>query len=256
LRLGAADLLQKPVAIDVLVAKVAELMAAAAGERVLAIGAHPDDVEIGVGGMLVAHRSRGDEVTILTMSSGAVGGDEAERENESRAAAALLGAEIVFGRLQDTRLSHEPGLVGSIEEVVRRVEPDIVYTHGSADLHQDHAAVHHATMVACRRVGRVYGYQSPSSTVAFAPKRFIPIDDFLATKLESIACFRSQTDVRDYLAEDLLVATARYWGRFAGTRYAEPLEVIAERVDATGSIERPNRPALPLAPGVADGGST
>ena len=86
-------------------------------------------------------------------------------------------------------------------------------------------------MVACRRIARVYGYQSPSSTVAFAPKRFIPIDDHLATKLAAIACYSSQTEVRDYLAEDLLTATARYWGRFTNVRYAEPLEVIAERGD-------------------------
>ncbi len=254
LRLGAADLLQKPVAMDVLVGKVRELMEVARGERVLAVGAHPDDVEIGVGGILAAHRARGDDVTILTMSSGAVGGDETLREDESRAAATLLGAGIVFGRLEDTRLGHEAGLVGAIEGVVRDVAPDIVYTHGSADLHQDHAAVHHATMVACRRVGRVYGYQSPSSTVAYAPKRFIPIDEQLALKLASIACYRSQTEVRDYLEEDLLVATARYWGRFTNSRYAEPLEVIAERVDATaagsGALERPNLSGATLA---ADG---
>ena len=82
--------------------------------------------------------------------------------------AKLLGADIVFARLADTRLGQEAGLVTAIEGAVRDVQPDIVYTHCSADLHQDHAAAHHATMVACRRIARVYGYQSPSSTVAFA----------------------------------------------------------------------------------------
>ncbi|MET0909211.1 MAG: PIG-L family deacetylase, partial [Ilumatobacteraceae bacterium] len=231
LRLGAADLMQKPVGIDALLGKVRELMVVPPGQSVLAVGAHPDDVEIGVGGILAAHRAQGDTVTILTLSSGAVGGDEVQREEESRAAAQLLGADIVFARLADTRLAQEPGLVSAIEGAVRDVQPDIVYTHGSADLHQDHAAAHHATMVACRRIARVYGYQSPSSTVAFAPKRFIPIDAHLETKLAAIACYSSQTEVRDYLADDLLTATARYWGRFTNVRYAEPLEVIAERGD-------------------------
>lgn len=231
LRLGVADLLQKPVSVEALVDKVRTLMEApvAAVHRVLAVGAHPDDVEIGVGGILAAHRANGDIVTVLTLTSGAVGGDSATREQESRAAADLLGADIVFGHLADTRLSHESTLVSTIEEVVRNARPDVVYTHGSSDLHQDHAAVHHATLVACRRVDRVYGYQSPSSTVAFAPKRFIPIDRHLETKLASIACYRSQTELRDYLADDLLTATARYWGRFTKSRYAEPLEVLAER---------------------------
>lgn len=232
-RLGVADLLQKPVTVDSLVDKVATLMAmpVSTQQRVLAVGAHPDDVEIGVGGILAAHRGKGDLVTILTLTSGAVGGDSTTRERESKAAADLLGAEIVFGHLADTRLSHESTLVSTIEAVVRSAAPDVVYTHGSSDLHQDHAAVHHATLVACRRVDRVYGYQSPSSTVAFAPKRFIPIDKHLDAKLASIACYGSQTEVRDYLADDLLRATARYWGRFTNARYAEPLEVLAERTE-------------------------
>lgn len=232
-RLGAADLLQKPVTIDALVDKVATLMDAPRPvvRRVLAVGAHPDDVEIGVGGILAAHRANGDIVTVLTLTSGAVGGDSATREQESRDAADLLGAEIVFGRLTDTRLGHDNHLVSTIENVVRSAEPDVVYTHGSNDLHQDHAAAHHATLVACRRVDQVYGYQSPSSTVAFAPKRFIPIDKHLDTKLASIACYRSQTETRDYLADDLMTATARYWGRFTKSRYAEPLEVLAERTE-------------------------
>ena len=232
LRLGAADLLQKPLTVDVLLDKVHELMQAASaktGLNVLAVGAHPDDVEIGVGGILAAHRASGDSITILTLSSGAVGGDAERREDESCEAAGRLGADIVFGRLRDTLLAQEPGLVGAVEQVVRDVQPGIVYTHCDADLHQDHKAAHHATLVASRRVARVYGYQSPSSTVEFAPMRFIPIDAHLDAKLASIACFRSQTETRDYLADELLTATARYWGRFAGVRYAEPLEVIAER---------------------------
>lgn len=232
LRLGAADLMQKPVPMDALVSKVRELIEAPRARaplNVLAVGAHPDDVEIGVGGLLAAHRARGDSVTILTLTSGAVGGDSAVREDESRAAAALLGASIVLAGLTDTRLAQEPGLMKVIETVVAEVRPDVVYTHGSNDLHQDHAAVHHATKVACRRVDRVYGYQSPSSTVEFAPTRFLSIDDHLESKLAAIACYRSQTELRDYLAEDLLTATARYWGRFTKRRYAEPLEVLAER---------------------------
>ncbi len=50
----------------------------------------------------------------------------------------------------------------------------------------------------------------------------------LDRKLEAIAAFESQTSIRSYLAPDLLNATARYWGRFATSLYAEPLEVIRE----------------------------
>lgn len=233
LQLGADDYVTKPFGNQELVARVTALIRRSGPttrrHRVLAIGAHPDDVEIGVGGILAAHRASGDAVTILTLTSGAAGGDCDLRETESRASASLLGADVIFGRLPDTQLPRDGRLVEVIEQVVSDVRPDVVYTHGSADLHQDHAATHHATLVACRRVARVYGYQSPSSTVGFAPTRYITIDDQLAHKLETIACYRSQTELRDYLADDLLTATARYWGRYANGRFAEPLEVIAER---------------------------
>ena len=81
LRSGADDFLTKPVDAPTLVAKVTELIAAArarkAEERevVLAIGAHPDDVEIGCGGILLRHAAVGDDVNVLTLTGGEVGGD-------------------------------------------------------------------------------------------------------------------------------------------------------------------------------------
>jgi CheY-like chemotaxis protein len=78
LRSSAAEFLQMPISADDLVAKATELVEAgrtarAAGrETVLAIGAHPDDVEIGAAGALLAHRAAGDAVAILTLSLGRV----------------------------------------------------------------------------------------------------------------------------------------------------------------------------------------
>jgi hypothetical protein len=83
-------------------------------------------------------------------------------------------------------------------------------------------------MIAARRLPRVYGFQSPSSTIDYRPTRFESIDDKLAQKLELIACHRSQSASRDYLDEDFIVATARYWGRFGASRYAEAFEVLRD----------------------------
>ena len=95
-----------------------------------------------------------------------------------------------------------------------------------------------ATLVAAREIPRIYCYQAPSSTVDFHPTRFVPIDDFLAGKLEAIAAYRSQVAVRRYLDEDLLRATARYWSRFGSSRYVEPLEVVREsEVDPLAASE-------------------
>lgn len=198
------------------------------GETVLAVGAHPDDVEIGVGGLLAAHAHAGDEVTILTMSRGSRGGNADNRQNESLAAAELLGARLFLKDLVDTEISGGGATVRLIEEVVAEVKPTIVYTHSIHDRHQDHRAVSEATSVATRRVGTVACYQSPSATIDFRPTRFVRIEDFLEQKLELLRCYQSQTATRDYLSPDFITATARYWSRFGGGTAVEPLEILRE----------------------------
>lgn len=233
LRIGIADFLVKPVEPVALVEQVTAVLerSAAASHRevVLAVGAHPDDVEIAVGGTLLAHRQAGDEVTVLTLTEGAYGGDVAVRRAEAGEAAAALGARLVLLDLEDTRLAAGNPTVGRIEQVVADVAPTIVYTHSIHDLHQDHRATHEATLVAARRVPRLYCYESPSATVAFAPTRFSPVDAHLDAKLAAIGLHRSQAAKCDYLAPDLLRATARYWGRHGAGEFAEPLEVVRDR---------------------------
>ena len=195
---------------------------------VLAIGAHPDDVEIGVGGLLAAHRAAGDAVVILTMSRGARGGDVDSRQNESLAAAELIGARLFLEDLQDTKIGPADPTVSIIERVVAEVNPTTAYTHSQYDRHQDHRAVHQAASVATRGVPTFACYQSPSATVDFQPNRFVPIDGFTDTKLALLACFASQFGIRDYLEPDFVLATARYWSRFGGGTNCEPLEVIRD----------------------------
>ena len=196
-------------------------------ETVLAIGAHPDDVEIGVGGALLAHGAAGHAVNILTLSRGAEGGISDQRVHESQVAAELLGARLFMEDLEDTRIPQGHPTVGLIERVIDIVRPTLVYTHSRNDTHQDHRSVHEAAMVAARRVSRVSCYQSPSSTVDFRPNRFVPIADHLDGKQAAIRAFASQAD-RTYLHPELVSSTARYWGRFAHATHAEALEVVRD----------------------------
>lgn len=235
LRHGAQDLLVAPVDGPALVGAVERLGARARGARsrtrravVLAVGAHPDDVEIGVGGTLAAHRARGDAVVVLTLSRGARGGAAAVREAEAVAAAELLGARLFLRDLPDTALGTSGATLAAVEEVVAEVRPDVVYTHGSHDRHQDHRAVHDATVVAARRVPFVACYQSPSSTVDFRPTSYATIDGHVETKLALLRCYASQSAVRAYLDPALVVATARYWSRLGDGTAVEPLEVVRD----------------------------
>jgi LmbE family N-acetylglucosaminyl deacetylase/CheY-like chemotaxis protein len=198
---------------------------------VLAIGAHPDDVEIGCGGALARHRAEGDTVTIVTLSHGASGGDARVRALEAAAAAQVLGAQLNLGDLPDTRIPEGSTAITTILDVIDSVQPTHAYTHSQFDTHQDHRNTHHASMVALRAIPNVYCYQAPSATVDFRPHLFIDISEHIETKLKSIAAYASQTAVRPYLNRELIVATARYWGRFAGFVLAEPMEIVRQRND-------------------------
>ncbi len=229
----AAGFLRKPFGaqelIDRLESEIAASRRRAPGKRVLAIGAHPDDIEIGAGATLLRHIAAGDDVTFAVMSRGVQGGDARTREAEARRAAALVEADLILGDLQDTQISEGHPTVTFIEEAMAAVNPTVVYTHSSQDVHQDHRNTHRATLVAARRVPAVYCYQSPSATVGFSPNRFVSVDAQLAGKLELIAAHTSQASQRAYMDPDLIEATARYWGRFGDTRHAEAFETVRER---------------------------
>jgi LmbE family N-acetylglucosaminyl deacetylase/CheY-like chemotaxis protein len=235
LRGAAAEFLMKPVSPGDLVAKATELIEAGRAardkhkERILAVGAHPDDVEIGAGGTLAAHGAAGDSVAILTMSQGAIGGDKAQRARESQEAADIIGARLFLRDLEDTRIPEGNPTIALIEEVVAEVGPTIVYTHSVHDLHQDHRNTHQAAMVACRRVGRIYCFQSPSATVDYHPNHFVTIDDYLGRKLKIIDAFGSQASIRDYMEPELITSTARYWARYGDGTHAEPFETARDR---------------------------
>ena len=240
IRAGADDYLAKPIEPQALLDKARELIArtrvrrAQDQELVVAIGAHPDDVEIGCGGILLRHVAAGHQVTVLTVTGGEQGGEVMARARESQRAAEILGVRLFHTDLVDTSVSDGGETIAAIKGVIDEVAPTTVYTHTARDLHQDHRNVHHATLVAARGIQRVYCYQAPSTTVEFSPTRFVTVDGFLDRKLEAIRAYASQVAVRDYLDEELLRATARYWGRFSRSRHVEPLEVIRES-DVTSS---------------------
>jgi len=234
LRNSADEFLEKPIQPDRLVAVVAGLVAKrraareASRQSVLAIGAHPDDVEIGAAGTLLAHRRMGHDVSILTLSRGARGGVKDTRASESQQAAKVIGATLFHEDLRDTSISEGDPTIGVISRVVAEVRPTVIYTHSLHDVHQDHRNTHRAALVAVRGVGRVYCFQSPSVSVDFRPTRFVPIGDHLDGKLAAIHAFASQVEIRAYLEPDLISATARYWSRYCHGRYAEPFEVVRE----------------------------
>jgi LmbE family N-acetylglucosaminyl deacetylase/ActR/RegA family two-component response regulator len=234
IRSDADEFLEKPVHPDELVATATMLVnkgranRATARDSVLAVGAHPDDAEIGAGGTLLGHKRAGDAVAILTLSHGARGTGQAAGAQESRQAAAIIGADLYAGELEDSHIGEGADTIAAVARVLAQVRPTVIYTHSLHDVHTDHRNTHRAVMAAAGDVARVYCFQSPSATVDFRPGRFVAIDAELDRKIVAIGAFAARTPARGYLDEDLIRATARYWSRFGDSSYAEAFEVIRE----------------------------
>jgi len=201
--------------------------------RILAIGAHPDDIEIACGATLARLRDGGYSVWGLIMTRGERGGDPNERPAEALSSADFLGLDHVkVLDFPDTRLEeHSLEILDAIETAVREFKPDLVLTHSAHDLHQDHRAVHEATLRAARNLGTILCYESPSVTQEFVPTFFVDIGDYIEVKIESI---REHWDQRNkpYVQAERVRGQALFRGGQARTRYAEGFEIVRMRFSA------------------------
>jgi LmbE family N-acetylglucosaminyl deacetylase len=201
------------------------------GGRVLAFGAHPDDLEVGAGGLLARLSEQGAEVTMAIVS---IPGDIERRRDEARAAAELLDANlfVVYEdrpcRVEDIAM-HE--LVGRMDTIVGDVRPDLVITHSAHDLHWDHGLVNRATVSALRRTPcDLLAYLSSPEMNAQARaigNCFADITGYVEAKLGAIACHQSQLAKLDLESSRDL---ARAMGRISGYEYAESYEVLRVRI--------------------------
>lgn len=213
--------------------------------EILAVGAHPDDVELGCGGLLLAMRARGHRFAILDLTAGEKGsrGTREERANEAKEAAAVLGATAreCLG-LPDTRLEPTAAAVKLAVEMIRKWRPQLVVSMNPNDRHPDHAAAARIVESACflaalsnfeapgapHRPRRVIRY---SRHAWFAPSFVVDITDHVEKKLEAIRCYRSQftreekgakTPISAPDFEEDLRAFWRFHGQGIGALYAEP----------------------------------
>ncbi len=230
LKEGADGFLHKPLEHADLMQRVEELIAAGGtveetsrGPTVLAIGAHPDDVEAGCGGILLRHLDQGHPVVTLVLSRSEHDQEDEDRLGEAELAARLMGCRAVFADLPPGSLD---GAVAAISRVIEAFEPDVLYCHSEHDHHEHHVTTYRAALAAAMHVPAVYCYQSRTSTVEFRPSRFVEVSEYIARKKEILALFQTSGRSRPYLTPAFVEASAIYWSRFAGFRRVEPLEVI------------------------------
>ncbi len=197
--------------------------------NILAIGAHPDDIEFGCGGTLIQSTQAGYNVYLLVLTDGGFGGDPKVRRNEQKEAAEFIGAkEIFFGSFQDTELTDNRELILKIDEIIHKVKPDIVFLNYFEDVHQDHRALAQAGVSATRYIKEVLFYEVPT-TQRFEPDIFVDIQGVLDKKLQLLKIYASQIDktrVENLTILESAQSCANFRGYQGRVKYAEGFKAL------------------------------
>jgi LmbE family N-acetylglucosaminyl deacetylase len=167
------------------------------GLKILALGAHPDDIEIFMFGTLAAYAAQGAELTFAIATDGAKGGqgDPAVlahvRREEATAAAALLGAAPRFLDFPDGELVADAALIGALKALIRETGPDLVITHAPNDYHADHRALSDGARIAASFAVPVLHADTMGGT-GFSPTHYVDISAHADIKAKAIRMHQSQ----------------------------------------------------------------
>lgn len=207
-------------------------------KTVLAIGAHPDDIEFGCGATLLRLREEGATTYGLVLTIGERGHDEAAntqvRIDEARAAARVIElSDIAFHNFPDTHLhEHKETIRVAIEQALARWQPDIIFTHNVHDVHTDHRTVFDATREAARGAYTILCYENPNTPPAFNPGYFIDVSDYIGDKIAALARHKTQMG-KAYADAAVVRATATFRGTQARVPLAEGFEAVRVLEKAT-----------------------
>lgn len=180
-------------------------------KTVLIVAAHIDDEALGCGGTIARHVAEGDNVYAVFMADGVSSRAQADQNDlATRNAAAEYAREILGIRehfylgLADNRLDSFPliEVIQRLEPIIRKLQPNIIYTHHHGDLNVDHRITHQATLTACRpmpgsSIQAIYAFEVMSSTEwatpiaePFVPNHYVDISDQLDTKIDALSAYQ------------------------------------------------------------------
>jgi LmbE family N-acetylglucosaminyl deacetylase len=218
--------------------------------RVLAIGAHPDDLELQCAGTLAKYALRGDYVTMAIAMSGDCGSSllpkeqiAAIRGKEARASAAVLGAELLVMHYSDGFLFSTDQTRLDFLNVIRQARPDVILTHSPNDYHPDHRTT--AQIVCdvrimitvpnikteappCDTIPEVYFFDTMAG-IDFFPQNYVDITSTFDVKKKMLSCHKSQSpwleDQYGMTYLDFIDCVGRFRGLQCGVQYAECFRV-------------------------------
>lgn len=207
--------------------------------KILAVGAHLDDIEIACGGTLAKAVDAGHKVKVLIMSKSGYTNKEGMIQrsddvaiNEGTNAFHTLGIrdiEILDFPTKD--IPFQSDVVNAIDIIISTYNPDVIFTHHPFDTHQAHVGVSNATIAAARRKNTVFFYEpiTPSgrSYVAFRPQLYVDIENVLDKKIASLREHKSEYN--KFGAEDWIEGVrcrCGFRGYEIGKRFAEAFEIL------------------------------
>ena len=203
--------------------------------KILAIGAHFDDVELGCGGSLLKWKAQGHRIAVFVATrsgyrdaKGRVVRTDRVARSEGVKAAKVLGARLYEGGFPTFEIKFAEPLNHKILAVLGEVNPDLVLTHWTGDTHHDHRELARATLHCCRHVRRVLLYRSNwyESGTRFKPRFYLDISSTLEKKIRLIRLHKSEFSRTRGDWEKFVRAEASLAGLKAGCDYAERFEAL------------------------------
>ena len=215
-------------------------------DRILILGAHPDDETLGMGGTIAKKCKNGDLVYVLIFADGEtarknIRTNVSKRKKQAKEAAKILGIkEIEFLNYKDQKLDTISliELAQHIEKAIEKWKPNIIYTHFYGDVNQDHRSVFNATMIASRpmpksKILELLCYETPSSSEwgiqKFEPNTFEDINKFIEIKQEAFKKYKGENEIFPHPRSlKAIMTTSEKWGLSIGLKNAEAFIKIRE----------------------------
>ncbi|MGE5684330.1 MAG: PIG-L deacetylase family protein [Nitrososphaerota archaeon] len=202
-------------------------------KSILVFGAHPDDLEIGMGGTIAKLSATGYEVQpiIATLPNFVKSDTKEGRKTESVLSTKVMGCKPpVFLDLSPEEMIFGRKFISLIDSLVTKYKPDSVFTQWYGDSHQDHQILTKSVISACRDQNNLFMYETtiPGGITenSFRPQLFVDISDTLDTKKNALECFESQFVRCGEIWIPAIIGRCSYRGYQINSKYAEAFEVV------------------------------
>ena len=198
------------------------------GTRILFLGAHPDDIELGCGA-LIAHISGQADLRCVTLSDNQKNPSLSNLVQEHHRSMAVLGVREEDVILRDFETRNFPrdrqAILEFLYELNRDFKPDVVFTHTEADIHQDHDVLRLEALRTFRGVS-VLGYDVLRSSYGFFPNFLVEVTQGdVEKKIAALAEYKTYAE-KYYFDQDVIRSTSIRHGALAERPYAEGFDIL------------------------------